>query len=81
MGLCYDKLGMSARASSAFANAIRYGYPDSTAMLLMGRSLQAEGKYAQAQTAYEDFLATGPKTDWPDAVSLWRIRGIRHAML
>ena len=74
MGLCYDKLGMSARASSAFANAIRYGYPDSTAMLLMGRSLQAEGKYAQAQKAYEDFLATGPKspqeaeTDWPDAV-------------
>ncbi len=62
MGLCYDKLGMSARASSAFANAIRYGYPDSTAMLLMGRSLQAEGKYAQAQKAYEDFLATGPKS-------------------
>ena len=25
MGLCYDKLGMSARASSAFANAVRYG--------------------------------------------------------
>ena len=24
MGLCYEKLGMSARASSAFANAIRY---------------------------------------------------------
>ena len=27
MGLCYEKLGMSARASAAFANAIRYQYP------------------------------------------------------
>ena len=35
MGLCYDKLGMSARASSAFANAIRYEYPDITAILYM----------------------------------------------
>lgn len=52
LGLCYDRLNMSARASSMFANAIRYNYPDSTAILLMARSLQAEGKYAQAQKAY-----------------------------
>lgn len=63
MGLCYDKLGMSARASSAFANAIRYGYPDSTATLLMAKSLQAEGKYAQAQKAYEDYLALDPESE------------------
>ena len=62
MGLCYDKLAMSARASSAFANAIRYGYPDSTAILLMAKSLQAEGKYAQAINAYEDFLKLNPKS-------------------
>jgi len=60
MGLCYDKLGMSARAASAFGNAIRYEYPDSTALLLMGKALQAEGKYAQAQKAYEDYLAKDP---------------------
>lgn len=62
MGLCYDKLGMSARASSAFANAVRYGYPDSTATLLMARSLQAEGKYTPAAKVYEDFLKLNPKS-------------------
>ncbi|MBD5224878.1 MAG: OmpA family protein [Bacteroidales bacterium] len=60
MGLCYDKLGMSSRASSAFANALRYEYPDSTAILLMAKALQEEGKYAQAQKAYEDYLALDP---------------------
>lgn len=63
MGLCYDKLGMSARASSAFASAIRYEYADSTAILLMAKSLHAEGKYAQAQKAYEDYLAKDPKSE------------------
>ncbi|MDE7141910.1 MAG: tetratricopeptide repeat protein, partial [Muribaculaceae bacterium] len=62
MGLCYDKLSMSARASSAFGNAIRYGYPDSTAILLMARSLQAEGKYAQAKKAYGEYLEKDPKS-------------------
>lgn len=63
MGLCYEKLGMSARASSAFANAIRYNYPDSTAILKMAKSLQAEGKYAAAVKAYEDYLQLDPKSD------------------
>lgn len=63
MGLCYEKLGMSARASSAFANAIRYNYPDSTAILKMAKSLQAEGKYAAAVKAYEDYLKLDPKSD------------------
>lgn len=60
MGLCYDKLGMSARAASAFGNALRYGHPDSTALLYMGQALQAEGKYAQAQKAFEDYLQKDP---------------------
>lgn len=63
MGLCYDKLGMSARASSAFANAIRYEYPDSTAILLMAKALQEEGKYQQAQKAYEDYLAKNHESE------------------
>lgn len=62
MGLCYDKLGMSARAASAFGNALRYGHPDSTALLLMGKALQAEGKYAQAKQAYADYLAKDPES-------------------
>ena len=76
MGLCYDKLGMSARASSAFANAIRYEYPDSTAILLMAKALQEEGKYAQAQKAYEDYLALDPE----NAVAANGLAGCRFAL-
>jgi peptidoglycan-associated lipoprotein len=57
MGLCYSKLSMTARAASAYGNAIRYEYADSTALLYMAQALQAEGKYAQAQQAYSDYLA------------------------
>ncbi|MDE6126829.1 MAG: OmpA family protein, partial [Muribaculaceae bacterium] len=53
---------MCARASSAVGTAIRYGYPDSTAILLMARSLQAEGKYAQAKKAYGEYLEKDPKS-------------------
>lgn len=60
MGLCYDKLSMSARASAAFQNAIRYGYPDSTALLYLGKSLQAEGKYQAAINAYTEYLQKVP---------------------
>lgn len=56
MGLCYDKLNQSARASAAFQNAIRYEYEDSTAFLLLGKSLQGEGKYSAAIDAYKKYL-------------------------
>lgn len=62
MGLCYDKLGMAARAGSSFANARRYGYPDSTAILLQAKALHAEGKYAPAKKAYEEYLQLDPSS-------------------
>lgn len=61
MGECYRKLNMNARASAAYQNAVRYGYPDSTALLYMAQSLQAEGKYQAAINAYNDYIATSPK--------------------
>ena len=60
MGQCYDRLRMSARAAAAFQNAIRYGYPDSSAVLLLARNLHADGQYAAAVKAYEDYLAWKP---------------------
>ena len=62
MGECYRQLGMSARASAAYQNALRYGYPDSTAYLHLAQMLQEEGKYAQAVTAYDDYLALDPNS-------------------
>lgn len=60
MGQCYSRLNMNARATAAFQNAIRYNYPDSTTLLMLARSQQAEGKYAPAIKSYEDFLALKP---------------------
>lgn len=57
MGKCYTKLNMAAKAAASFRNAIRYEYPDSMSLYYLGRALQADGKYTQAITAYEDFLA------------------------
>ena len=62
MGECHRKLNQSARASAAYQNAIRYGYPDSIAQLHLAEMLHAEGKYAQAVTAYEQFLMRAPNS-------------------
>lgn len=61
LGLCFDRLNMHARAASSFQNAIRDGYPDSTAIFLLAKNLQAQGRYPQAIDAYNQYLATGPK--------------------
>ncbi len=61
MAECYRRLNMSARASAAYQNAIRYGYPDSMALLYLGQTLQADGKYKEAIAAYEEFLSKSPK--------------------
>jgi len=60
MAECYHRLNMSARASAAYQNAIRYGVTDSIAKLRLAQMLHAEGKYPAAVKAYEDFLALAP---------------------
>ena len=60
MAECYRRLSQFPRASAAYQNAIRYGVGDSTTTLALARSFHAEGKYAQAITAYEDYLTLDP---------------------
>ena len=60
MAECYRKLNQSARATAAYQNAIRYGYPDSTAQLHLAEMLHAEGKYAAAVNVYKEFLMRCP---------------------
>lgn len=76
MGQCYTRLGQSARASAAFQNAIRYQYPDSTALLLLAQNQQAEGKYADALKSYEQYLELTPA----DATALNGAAGCRLAI-
>jgi len=60
MGQCYDKLGMAARATAAYQNAVRYKYADSTLSLRLARSLHAEGKYPAAIASYKEYLTYFP---------------------
>ena len=62
MGDCYRRLNMSARASAAFANAVRYNYAqkDSMTYLYLAQSRHAEGKYKEAIENYELFLSKNP---------------------
>ena len=76
LGLCYDKLNMSARAATAFQNAMRFQYPDSITYLYLGKALQGEGKYSQAIDAYEDFLRYDDKNE----LAIEGIKGCRMAI-
>lgn len=76
MATCYSKLNRFANASAAYQNAIRYEYPDSMAYYYLGRSLQAEGKYAPAITAYTTFLEWRPD----DQLAKEGLKGCRTAI-
>lgn len=60
MGRCYRLLNMSARASAAFQNALRYEYPDSTTLFMLAQALHADGKYAAALRSYDKYLEFCP---------------------
>lgn len=60
MGRCYRLLNMSARASSAFQNALRYEYPDSTTHFMLAQALHADGKYSAALRSYDKYLEFCP---------------------
>ena len=51
---------MSARASAAFQNALRYEYPDSTTHFMLAQALHADGKYAAALRSYDKYLEFCP---------------------
>ena len=76
LATCYRRLNQPARAAAAYQNAIRYEYPDSTAYYYLARSLQADGKYAQALEAYTDFLRLSPD----DELAKEGARGCRMAI-
>ena len=76
MAECYSRLNMSTNASASYQNAIRFGYPDSTAILKMACSLKAEGKNAPALKAFEDYLKLNPT----DKVALNGVAGCNMAL-
>lgn len=56
----YRRLNQSARAVTAYANAIRYDYPDTLMFLHHAQMLHREGKYRDAEEAYKRYLVMSP---------------------
>lgn len=76
MAETYRRLNFAARAASAYANAIRYRYPDTLVYLRYAQMLHKEGRYLQAQKAYEDFLALDPV----NFLGINGLKGVEDAM-
>lgn len=56
LGECYRKSNSPVFAIGAYQNAVRYGYPDSTALLYLAGAQLEKGDYKAAQKNYEKFL-------------------------
>ena len=56
MGECYRKGNSAVFAAAAYQNALRYGYPDSTALLYLADALLEKGDYKASEKNYRAFL-------------------------
>lgn len=56
MGECYRKTNSPVLATGAYSNAVRYGYPDSTALLYLANAQLGKGDFKAAQKSYESYL-------------------------
>jgi peptidoglycan-associated lipoprotein len=64
MGECNRMINNASRASSDYANALRYQYPDSSILFWLGQTSQKRGQYAEAIKYYNDFLKVSPGNRW-----------------
>ena len=60
MGECYRKSNSPIFAVGAYQNAVRYNYPDSTALMHLAGAQLEKGDYKSAQKNYESYLEKDP---------------------
>lgn len=60
MAECYRRIGLTQKAVAAYQNAVRYNYPDSTALLNLARLQLKAGSYKQAKENFEAYLKLDP---------------------
>ena len=60
MGDCERLMNNPLRATSAYMNALRYEYPDTTLFLRLGQVNHRNGRYADALKYYKQYLAYDP---------------------
>lgn len=76
MAETYRRMNAASRSAAAYANAIRYNYPDTLIYLRYAQMLHKEGNYLQAHKAYEDFLAL----DSINTLGITGLQGVKNAM-
>jgi len=59
----YRHLNYAAKAIGAYQNAVRYHYPDSTAILYLAQMQHKQGDYKQALKNYQLFLDSVPESE------------------
>ncbi|MDO5663983.1 MAG: OmpA family protein [Bacteroidia bacterium] len=77
MAETYHRMNSATRAATAYANAIRYNYPDTLMYLRYAQMLHKEGKYLLAEKAYNDFL----KLDSMNSLGLTGLQGVKNAIV
>ena len=60
MAECNRLINNTAKATSAYMNAIRYDYPDSTVYLRMGQMFRKTGRYPEAIKNYDIYMENDP---------------------
>lgn len=63
MAECYRRINFAAKAIGAYQNAIRYGYPDSMAVLRLAQMQHRQGDYKNAAKNYQHFLDFVPNDE------------------
>lgn len=61
LGECYRKSNSPVFAVGAYQNAVRYGYPDSTALFYLAGAQLEKGDYKAAQRSFESYLEKNPE--------------------
>ncbi|MDR1357231.1 MAG: OmpA family protein [Tannerellaceae bacterium] len=85
MGECNRLVNNTPRALSAYMNALRYRYADSTVNLRLGLMNQKQGAYAEAVKYYSAYLESDPSNVWAqnglkgsEEAILWRRNPTRY---
>lgn len=77
MAECYRRINYTAKAIGAYQNAVRYGYPDSMAVLRLAQMLQRNGDYKNAARNFQRFLDSVPD----DRLALTGLQGCTQALI
>lgn len=63
MGECYRRINYVQKSVAAYQNAVRYKYPDSTAILYLAQQQLKTGNYTKAKQNFQEYLKLNPGSE------------------